>query len=123
MSPHVYSSNNLTLEVQRDDEEVRVVWTGRSTAREPMTFIGPIITEALEACATADTKLVLDFRTLAYMNSSTITPLIRLLRQANRGSERVLVLYRSAARWQEMSFSALTVFATKDGRIEIRGAP
>jgi len=123
MSRRVYSNNHLRLEVQRDDGETRVVWSGRSTAREPMVFIGPIITEALTESAAAGSKLVLDFRALAYMNSSTITPLIRLLRQASKGRERVLVLYQSAARWQEISFSALTVFETKDGRIEIRGAP
>ncbi len=123
MSRRVYRDNELTLEIRRLEREVRVVWTGRSTAREPMTFIGPIIAAAMQESTEAQLLLVLDLRALTYMNSSTLTPVIRLLREANRGQQRVLVIYQSTARWQELSFSALTAFTTKDGRVEIRGEP
>ncbi len=56
------------------------------------------------------------------MNSSTITPVIRLLHEAKRGGARVTILYKQTLRWQELSFSALTIFQTDDERIQIRGA-
>ena len=65
---------------------------------------------------------MLDFQALEYMNSSTITPVIRVLNEAKKGQGRLLVLYKKAAKWQELSFSALTIFETDDKRIEIRGA-
>ena len=43
MSGKVYSNKELTLDVQHADGAVTVVWTGRSTARDPMTFIAPIL--------------------------------------------------------------------------------
>jgi hypothetical protein len=121
MNGKVYSNRELSLDVRHDDKAVTVVWAGRSTARDPMTFIGPILAEARKASADAGSPLVLDFRALEYMNSSTITPIIRLLREAGKGTGRVVVLYKQAAKWQDLSFSALTIFATEDKRIEIRG--
>lgn len=122
MSDKVYSDDDLNLEVQQRSAQVSVVWTGRSTARDPMGFIGPVLTEARRIAIASGVKLVLDFRALAYMNSSTITSVIRLLREASKSADHVLVIYQRAARWQELSFSALTIFETDDKRIEIRGA-
>jgi hypothetical protein len=116
-----YSSKELQLDVRYDDDATKVAWMGRSTARDPASFIGPVLTEALQRTAETGKEIVLDFRTLEYMNSSTITPVIRFLHEAKRSQARVLVLYARAARWQELSFSALTVFETADKRIEVRG--
>jgi hypothetical protein len=121
MNGKVYSNRELSLDVQHDDKTVTVVWAGRSTARDPMTFIGPILADALDKSVASGARLVLDFQSLQYMNSSTITPVIRLLRKASKGTGRVAVLYKRTAKWQELSFSALTIFATEDQRIEIRG--
>jgi hypothetical protein len=121
MNTKVYSNKELQLEVRHDHDAVRIVWTGRSTARDPVAFIGPVLAEVLARTADAGTPIVLDFRGLEYMNSSTITPVIRILHEAKKGKNRVTVLYQRAAKWQELSFSALTIFETDDKRIEIRG--
>jgi len=55
------------------------------------------------------------------MNSSTITPIIKILERAKRGSTHVTVLYDKSLKWQDLIFSALTIFTTKDKRVEIRG--
>jgi hypothetical protein len=121
MNTKVYSNQELKLEVRYEADAVRVAWTGRSTARDPVSFIGPVLSGVLSRCVEAGEQLVLDFQGLEYMNSSTITPVIRILHEAKKGSARVLVLYQRAAKWQELSFSALTMFETPDKRIEIRG--
>jgi hypothetical protein len=121
MNTKVYSNKELELSVRDQDDAIRVSWTGRSTARDPVAFIGPILSEALARSAADDKQLVLDFQALVYMNSSTITPVIRILHEVKKGKSRVLVLYKKAAKWQELSFSALTVFESDDARVEIRG--
>jgi hypothetical protein len=65
--------------------------------------------------------MMLDFRGLSYMNSSTLTPIIKILERARVGDGRVTIAYSRSQKWQEVSFSALVIFQTKDGRIEIRG--
>ena len=62
---------------------------------------------------------MLDFRKLEYLNSSTITPVIRILEQAKRGTALVTVVYNAELKWQALSFSALYLFQSLDGRVTV----
>ena len=55
------------------------------------------------------------------MNSSTITPLIKILERAKRGTSHVTVLYDKSLHWQDLTFSALEIFKTDDKRVDIKG--
>jgi hypothetical protein len=121
MSTKIYKNEGLTLEVREDERAIDVSWIGKSTAREPGTFLSPILTDVLKQSKAANAAISMDFRQLEYMNSSTITPVIRMLNEAKRGDTRVAILYQDKLRWQELSFSALRIFQTDDKRIEIRG--
>lgn len=121
MSTKIYENAGLKLEVHDLEDAIEIVWTGKSTARDPGTFITPILTELMQESRSAGRVISMDFRRLEYMNSSTITPVIRVLNEAKRGTAKVLILYEGKLRWQELSFSALSIFKTDDKRIEIRG--
>ncbi len=121
MTFQTFRQNALTLELRDDPQEVRVTWLGRSTSREPGEFIVPVLSRAVELGRLANKPVVLDFQPMTYMNSSTITPIIRLLGRALRTVNTVRVLYKRELKWQELSFTALEVFQTPDQRIEIRG--
>jgi len=116
-----FTEGALKLELEQSSSEVRVHWSGRSTAREPSRFILPVLSRAVELCDESRRPLVLDFRRIEYMNSSTITPVIRTLEQARRSSRSIRVVYQKNVKWQELSFTALQVFETPDKRIEICG--
>ena len=64
---------------------------------------------------------MLDFQGLEYMNSSTITPIIKILDQIKGGSERVSILYDQDVKWRQLSFTALRIFETQDERSRIVG--
>jgi hypothetical protein len=51
-----------------------------------------------------------------------MTPVIKVLEQARVGDGMVTVMYSKTLKWQDISFSALVIFQTPDGRIEIQGA-
>jgi hypothetical protein len=121
MIQETFQDEALTLTLREEEEGIYVAWSGRSTGREPGHFIVPVLTRAMEWGRSKNKLVVLDFRDIAYMNSSTITPIIRLLGRARRNPDAVRVLYRKELKWQELSFTALEVFQTKDQRIEIRG--
>ena len=121
MSQETFTSRNLTLEVEDDGHTMRVGWLGKSTARDPGAFIAPLLSKALAHARSVKRPLIMDFTRLEYMNSSTITPIIRILDEAKRTGLTVTVMYRQSLKWQELSFSALEIFQTQDGRIEIRG--
>lgn len=115
-----FKSNLLTIEIAEDDSSINIKWLGKSIDREPGVFVIPIITEAMER-GSDSRKIIMDFRSLEFMNSSSITPISKILEIAKGGSCRLQILYNKSANWQELSFSALKIFETRDKRIEITG--
>lgn len=112
----------LTLEMDKASEGVTVTWRGRSVARDPAIFVLPILMRAVEEAQRSNGRVVLDFRQIEYLNSSTITPVVRVLEQAKRGDTRLTVRYDSTLKWQSLAFSALYLFGTPDGRVTVQGS-
>jgi hypothetical protein len=116
-----YTNDQLRLEVSQESGSISVRFHGKSMLRDPNDFLMPILLRMLAEANAEKKRILLDFRTLTYMNSSTLTPVIKLLEQARVGDGMVTVIYRKALKWQDLSFSALVIFRTPDGRIEIQG--
>jgi hypothetical protein len=121
MSTQTFTAHTLTLSVTEESAAIDVVWKGRSTARDPAEFLIPILTGALNRATELKCPLNLDFRAIEYFNSSTITPVVRLIEEAKRRGASLIIHYDKKLRWQELSFSALQVFHTGDQRIRILG--
>jgi hypothetical protein len=121
MATETFTSNTLSLTVIDEPSGIGIIWKGRSTARDPAEFIIPILTRALDRATSLRCPLNLDFRNIEYFNSSTITPVVRLIEEAKRRGATLLIHYDKKLRWQELSFSALQVFHTGDARIRIVG--
>ena len=117
----VFKDDLLTIEVVEEGEQVIVRWSGRSTSLRPADFVMPIMLNAMGQAAAAGKRLVLDFFQLDHVNSSTITPIVKILETARRGQDRVTLVYNQSLNWQDVSFTALQVFTTRDGRVAIEG--
>ena len=116
-----WSQGELSLELVEGPGELRLTWRGKSSDREPSRFLVPVLTAALERARVAAVPLVMDFRELDYMNSSTFTPVVKALDESRRLSVPIVLEYALARRWQALSFSALRTFETLDGRIKVNG--
>ena len=116
-----FVSNLLKLELEEKKDAIKISWSGKSIDREPGKFITPILVNAIRRSSGLNKKIILDFRELAYMNSSSITPVIKILERAKRGRTQIRVVYKKSLKWQDLSFSALEIFRTKDRRVEIKG--
>lgn len=121
MSPS-YVHDQLRLDTAEDEQSLTIRFTGKSILREPAEFVLPILLAALAEAGSRTKRLVLDFRALSYMNSSTLTPVIKVLERVRLGDGMVTALYRRDLKWQSVSFSALAIFQTPDGRVQINGA-
>ncbi len=119
--PRKYIDGLLIIEVLEEEEHIKAIWLGKSVEREPGKIITPILVRLVRICSETGKRLILDFRSLAYMNSSTITPIIKILERAKRGSTKVTVMYDVTLKWQDLIFSALTIFKTEDDRVQLRG--
>jgi hypothetical protein len=116
-----YVEGDLTLEISEGPSELRVVWRGKSAAREPGRFLSPVLAELLEQARGSRARLVHDFSALEYMNSSTFTPVVKALGEARRAGVPVVLEYSLSRKWQDLSFGALRTFETPDGRVSIHG--
>ncbi len=116
----VFENDLLRIEVSEDDRVVMLRWTGRSVDREPGKFITPVLTEMLKRSDSGRKKIIMDFKDLSYMNSSTITPIIKVLDRIKRGMGNIMLMYDAEKKWQELSFSALRIFETSDGRVAVK---
>ena len=109
------------LSISRDDEERGVVlrFTGKSILRDPTELLQPNLFLVLEEVEESGKRLFLDFSQLMYMNSSTFTPLVKTLEKARRGNAQVTVIYNATQKWQAVSFQAMSIFDTADGRVHV----
>lgn len=120
MTTEQFTDGPLTLELDERQAEITLTWRGRSIAREPAQFLLPILTRAIESGERSGKTVVMDFRTLDYLNSSTITPVIRVLEMAKRGTVSLSIIYDASLKWQALSFSALYLFQSLDGRVVVK---
>ena len=111
----------LSIDVAEEEGALVLAWRGRSDAREPGRFLVPVLEAAFERARAGGRRLVLDFTAVEYMNSSTFTPIVKLLAQARAATVPVALVYSLARSWQALSFSALRTFETRDGRITVSG--
>ena len=119
--PEIFTDDPLRIEITDGQEAVEVKWFGKSVQREPGKFISPILSDVIKKNSRDAKRIVLDFRELDYMNSSTMTPIIKVLDRVRKGSTRLTLIYDKSAKWQDLNFSALKLFETEDRRVEIRG--
>lgn len=117
-----YSSGLLNMEIEEGNTSIEITFLGKSTEREPAKFITPILTEVIQNSRKYNKAIIMNFLRLEYMNSSTITPIIRILESTKKGTENISILYDKSKKWQELCFTALKIFETKDSRIKITGS-
>jgi len=116
-----FTAKLLSIEVCETDTSIDVKWLGKSVDRQPGKFISPILVKVLDMASSVNKRIVMDFRELDYMNSSTITPIIKVLERAKNGKAQISILYKQSLKWQELNFSALEIFGTDDDRLKIKG--
>ena len=116
-----FTNNSLEIKVSENEDSIKLSWSGKSIDREPGKFISPILLDMIKRSTDGEKRVVLDFCGLSYMNSSTITPIIKVLERAKKGKNKITVMYEKTLRWQEVNFSALRIFETADLRVEIKG--
>ena len=108
-----------------EGDRIRVLWRGSSKDRNPSIYLNPFFERLLlfakrsEKTTQSKKSIELDFTRLYYMNSSSITPVVRLLHRARDLGRPVTLFYDRSHHWQETCFSAMDVFESKEPEIRI----
>jgi hypothetical protein len=116
------TAGDLSIEVSTADDALRCVWTGKSSDRQPGTFLAPYFASLLDAAASDEKHLEMHFEHLEHFNSSTITALIRLIQAARKQKVKLVMVYDHELKWQRLSFDALRVFLKSDDLFALRAS-
>lgn len=108
------TAGDLTIEVTSEGDALRCVWKGKSSDRQPGTFLAPYFETLLGAASGQGAGLEMHFEELEHFNSSTITTLIRLIQAARKQRVKLVMVYDQNLKWQRLSFDALRVFEKSD---------
>ena len=100
-------------------EKVRMAWLGRSENREPGAVLNPYLTKIINAISSKE--LEVDFSKLDYMNSSTVPPIIQMIKTLDLKAIPTKILYNKDSKWQAASFKALETISKSMKHIEVVG--
>ena len=113
-----YERDGLSIRVRQAMHSAVVEWRGVSDARDPATFLTPYLNRLLPKLP--DASVVIDFTRLEYMNSATVSPIIRFIRDLDDTAEDVLVQF-SDADWQLTHLRCMKAIARTLKRVRVEG--
>ena len=114
-----YTCGELTIKIEENHNEVTMEWIGKSRDREPSKTLVPFFSEVVNDVA--GKRLNIDFRNLDIMNSSTVPPIVRFVKNLEDNGIVTKIFYDSNIEWQEASFRALETVAMRFKNISISG--
>ena len=97
-----------------------VRWTGASDLRDPQAFIQPIVDYMIDQLKSK--SVTIDFTGLSFMNSSTVSPIIRMLKSLNANAVDTRVEF-SSADWQQTHLRCLRTICRLLDHVTIIGRP
>lgn len=118
----VFDDGALQIEHVQEQDTSFYKLQGKSIIRDANETLLPVFVSGLDMADKNDVRLVIDFKSVTYMNSSSFAPVIKILEKARMNNSRLTVRYQKSQKWQEISFTAMTIFDTGDGRVAIEGS-
>lgn len=117
-----FSTGALTIDAEfaGPGSALTLKWRGKSTDRMASKLLAPFLGAAIDRARTLGVPLELHVEGLDYLNSSTVTAIIQLIKDARGKSVRLAVVFDPRLRWQRLTFDALKVFASGEGWFELR---
>jgi hypothetical protein len=96
---------DLSIHVTYDGEMATIAWRGMSEIPDPELSVGPFLRRLLGSLH--GKKVTVDFRELDYMNSATLQPVLKLVKELNQRSIDTTVTYNSTMEWQRITFRCI----------------
>ena len=81
----------LRIAVFRRDNKATILWSGVSDSRNPSAFLNAVVQRLVEELQ--GYEVTIDFRRLEFMNSSTVPPIISLIKRLDAQGISSLVLF------------------------------
>ncbi len=83
-----------------------MTWLGQSDERNPSESLTPYLNSLIDDLK--GTRLTIEFARLEYMNSSTVPPIVQLLKNLDVNEIQTIITYDGHSHWQRASFKGLS---------------
>jgi hypothetical protein len=95
-------------------------WLGKSRNPNPSAILLPYLDGVVNELNEGD-KLEVNFKDLDFMNSSTVTSIIQLIKNLEKKNITTEVLYKARLEWQAACFKALDSIVRNYKNIKVKG--
>lgn len=116
---NAFQVGELKVEVVMTRSSVKLCWLGRSVERDPAKSLAPFFGSIEQQLG--DRSVELDFRSLEFMNSSTVKPILMFCQSASTKARAVSVRYDSQKTWQRLSFGLLRAVSSTWKNVTVEG--
>lgn len=112
-----FKEDNLEIIVDSVGSTVVVCWKGRSDARDPNSTISPFLIKLIPDLV--GKEVTIDFLLLEYMNSSTVSPILKMINELENHNVKSVVYYDENLKWQVASFKALKTIVNIMNNVQV----
>ncbi len=113
-----FEKDGLTIVVSTTPAEARVIWTGVSDSRDPSTFLSPAVDRIVKS--SSGLKVTIDLSGMDFMNSSTISSLVGLVKTLNGTSPEVVVVFADSD-WQRVHMRCMRTITRVLQHVTVEG--
>ncbi|MDZ4725695.1 MAG: hypothetical protein SH817_06040 [Leptospira sp.] len=109
MNNLTYNKLNINVNVEDQNNLVRIIWSGTSDDISPGKILTPYLSNIADEIG--GRKLSIELYDLEFMNSSTVPPIVQFIKYCSQKNIDILILYSSSKEWQKFSFKSFETFA------------
>lgn len=106
----IFASERLTIWTATVKKQRLLLWSGECDFRNPAEVLTPALTSYAQSLK--EGPVVLDFRGLVFMNSSSVTPILAFVKSLCTRGIPVHLIYNSDVSWQRITASSMRTIAT-----------
>ena len=117
-----FTHGDLVIVLSHSPGEATMSWHGSSDARNPAEFLEPIFRHVVAVSRGRRRTVTVDLTKLEYMNSSTVSPIINLLKTLNAEGIKSRVVF-SDAEWQQVHMRCMRTITRVLANVEVEGSP
>ena len=111
--------DELTIQIEDHNNEIIMKWKGKSRNKQPSETLIPYLNGIHQELK--GKKLIIDFKDLQRMNSSTVPSIVLFIKTLEKNGVETTILYDNTLAWQKASFMALETVILRYSNISIYG--
>ncbi len=110
---------NLELRLEESSQVLRLIWLGEADERYPGDVVRPFLYRAKDHAVSSCQRIVLDFSSLEFMNSSFIGTVTNLVTAISDEGVEVEIIFNTTISWQDLSNRAFSIIFSKKDNVTV----